>query len=413
MITPSFALTATERVLPRLALDFTTASLDARVTFTRTTNSTNPATYVDSNGVVTAATNNQPRFDYDPVSLVCKGLLIEESRTNKILQSENFSATWTNLRSSNVLSAETSPGGVAAYKLTEDSTASNTHSTSQSITAVTGAHTISVWAKASGRPRIILSALGGTTPRVYGYNLNNGTTFTSIALSGVSTADLPCYIKQYPNGWYLCQMSWTADGQNIIRIYLDDGSAPTYTGDGTSGVYVWGAQLEAGAFPTSYIPTTTTALTRNADVATMTGTNFSDFWNNTEGAFSVFWTQYFLKTTAQIFVFAAQGSLRAPQTTNGSRYYGQTSGNTFALPNISTTAQNGVCVAYQANTAEVISSKASAILTNNASFTGAAPTQFAIGHDGVGTNQISGHFQKILYWPQRLTNAEVQAFSKG
>lgn len=59
MITPYFGLTATERVLPKLALDFTTASLDSRITFTRTTDATHPATYVDSNGYVTSATNNQ------------------------------------------------------------------------------------------------------------------------------------------------------------------------------------------------------------------------------------------------------------------------------------------------------------------------------------------------------------------
>lgn len=91
MITPSFGLTATERVLPRLALDFTTASLDSRITFTRTTGASNPATYIDSFGVITAATNNQPRFDYDPVTLVCKGLLIEESRTNSLLNSDTLS----------------------------------------------------------------------------------------------------------------------------------------------------------------------------------------------------------------------------------------------------------------------------------------------------------------------------------
>jgi len=91
MITPAFGLTATERVLPRLALDFTTASLDPRITFTRTTGASNPATYIDSSGVITAATNNQPRFDYDPVTLVCKGLLIEESRTNSLLNTDLLS----------------------------------------------------------------------------------------------------------------------------------------------------------------------------------------------------------------------------------------------------------------------------------------------------------------------------------
>lgn len=91
MITPAFGLTATERILPRLALDFTTASLDPRITFTRTTGASNPATYIDSSGVITAATNNQPRFDYDPVTLVCKGLLIEESRTNSLLNTDLLS----------------------------------------------------------------------------------------------------------------------------------------------------------------------------------------------------------------------------------------------------------------------------------------------------------------------------------
>ena len=84
MITPSFALTATERVLPRMALDFTTATLDPRVTFTRTGDT---ATVTNSSGVITAINANLPRFDFDPTTLVCKGLLIEEARTNLLLNS--------------------------------------------------------------------------------------------------------------------------------------------------------------------------------------------------------------------------------------------------------------------------------------------------------------------------------------
>ena len=97
MITPSFGLTATERVLPKLALDFTTANLDSRITFTRTTDATHPATYVDGSGYVTSATNNQPRFDYTlATGGACKGLLIEESRTNLVPYSEDFTkSTWT------------------------------------------------------------------------------------------------------------------------------------------------------------------------------------------------------------------------------------------------------------------------------------------------------------------------------
>jgi hypothetical protein len=84
MITASFGLTATERVLPRLALDFTTATLDARVTFTRTGDT---ATVTNSSGVIVGINANLPRFDYDPTTLACKGLLIEDPRTNLLLNS--------------------------------------------------------------------------------------------------------------------------------------------------------------------------------------------------------------------------------------------------------------------------------------------------------------------------------------
>ena len=82
MSTPSLGLASAQTVAPKLALNFATGSLDSRITFTRATSASNPATFVNSSGVLTSATNNQARFDYDPSTLACKGLLIEESRTN-------------------------------------------------------------------------------------------------------------------------------------------------------------------------------------------------------------------------------------------------------------------------------------------------------------------------------------------
>ena len=98
MITPAYSPTATERVLPRLALDFTTASLDPRVTVTRALNT---ATRVNSSGDVEVVSANLPRFDFDPTTLVCKGLLIEETRTNLLRYSEAFdNVYWTPARAS-------------------------------------------------------------------------------------------------------------------------------------------------------------------------------------------------------------------------------------------------------------------------------------------------------------------------
>ena len=121
MITPSYATTATERVLPRMALDFTTGVLDPRVTVTRALNT---ATRVNSSGYVEIVNANLPRFDYDPVTLTPKGLLIEEARTNLLTYSEQFdNAAWGKQGSSVSQNVQTSPdGSVDADKLIEDAT---------------------------------------------------------------------------------------------------------------------------------------------------------------------------------------------------------------------------------------------------------------------------------------------------
>jgi hypothetical protein len=96
------------------------------------------------------------------------------------------------------------------------------------------------------------------------------------------------------NGWYRCQATLTAtataSGDISYRLANTNSafaSGGTYTGNGTSGIYAWGAQLEAGAFPTSYIPTSGSTVTRTADNASMRGENFSSWYNQSEG--SILW----------------------------------------------------------------------------------------------------------------------------
>ena len=335
MITPAFGLTATERVLPRLALDFTTASLDPRVTFTRTTSASNPATYIDSSGVITAATNNQPRFDYDPVTLVCKGLLIEESRTNSLLNSDTLST--------------------------------------QIVTVTAAVRTLSFY---------------GTG---------------SVTLSGAHTAVVA------GTGAYPTRTTYS---------FTPTAGALTLTVAGT----VQYAQLEAGAFATSYIPTTSAALTRNADVATMTGTNFSSWFNQTEGAI----TCQFNRTTAA----PSSSFIRIWEMSDGT-----TSNRMRMMLGVTTTANydctsGGSAVgsmdvgAYTANTNAKITG---AYKTDSfaGSQNGASPTtdtsgiiswtmnQLVFGGNATGGGSyLNGYVQKFFYYPQRLINNEVRAFSK-
>jgi hypothetical protein len=238
--------------------------------------------------VLTTANNNVARFDYDPSTLAAQGLLIEEQRTNSFLQNFDISnASWTKVRATTPGTTTTSPSGGTAQKLVEDSSVSTTHFTRQDV-AVTSAltYTQSVYVKAAERNQIQLAFdtdAGAFTNSAVVFTLSGGG-------SGVIVAGSPTYsITLVGNGWYRCTISQSAaaTATAVFRIYLASGGTAVYTGDGTSGLFIWGAQLEQGAFATSVIPTTTTALTRNADVASMTGTNFSSWYNQTEGTLYV------------------------------------------------------------------------------------------------------------------------------
>jgi len=271
MITPSFSLTATERVLPSLALDFTTGALDPRVTVTRALNT---ATRVNSSGLIEAVNADLPRFDYDPVTLQPKGLLIEEQRINALAYSEELgNAVWTKSNASIVDNSTTSPSGLTNADTLVENTATSTHSI-QSTASVVGTPVVcSFYAKKKERSKV---GFGGAGFNAQGFqavwDLDSGTVFTNIG--GRAS------IQALANGWYRCSVAFTpSNASGSLILLCDDTGSNTYTGDGTSGLFLWGVQTEAGAFLTSYIPTTTTSLTRNADVVTMTGTNFSSWYN--------------------------------------------------------------------------------------------------------------------------------------
>lgn len=426
MITPSYGLTATERVLPKLALDFTTATLDSRITFTRALDT---ATRVNSSGNIESVLANVARFDFDPVTLACKGLLIEESRINIALYSNDFRDTaaagatrpwvWTRATVSSNVVGVTSPDGTEnASKLIEDTTATSTHVLSQNISVTTGvAYTFTQFFKAGERGFARLLT-GGTPFGTNGVTVN----LTTGAIAGtVGTLDSTAVVTAYKNGWFRVSITKTstATGTGVFtaRIALS-ASVDSYTGDGTSGIYVYGGQLEAGAFSTSYIPTVATSVTRNADVATMTGTNFSDWFNASEGTFEV---------TASNF--ASDSTQRRAITANDT-----TNQNIIDISRIGSTAQSrstiltaNVAVFNSLNAAWSLSTTASVVTsykqndfaaclgggTIRTDNTGDVPavTQLQIGNL-LSIQFWCGHIQKVMYWQQRLTNNEVQAFSK-
>lgn len=405
MIIPSFSSTATERVLPRLALDFTTGALDPRVTVTRALNT---ATRVNSSGLIEIVNANLPRFDYDPVTLQPKGLLIEEQRINALAYSEELgNAVWTKSNASIVDNSTTSPSGLTNADTLVENTATSTHMI-QSTASVVGTPVVcSFYAKKKERSKV---GFGGGGFNAQGFqavwDLNNGTVFINIG--GKAS------IQALSNGWYRCSVAFTPSNTSGTLVLLcDDTGSNTYAGDGSSGLYLWGMQTEAGAFATSYIPTTTTSLTRNADVVSMTGTNFSDWWQPTTGGMRVRARQSVITGTRPWMhisdgtadnIISLRGNAADPELyIKATTDQAQIDAGTL----VANTSYNLVGAWNTDNCAAAINGGA-AVTDNSATI----PTvdRMLIGSDGA--NYLNGWGEKISFWPQRITNAETQAFSK-
>ena len=250
------------------------------------------ATRVNSAGLVVSAAINEARIDYNPTTLACSGLLLEEARTNLCIHSENLSAA--NWGKSNVaVTSDTSvaPNGLSTADVVAETAVSGFHLVSTpSMTPASGtAYSISVFLKkgpgATAPDWIILGTSNQFPAFVVAFNVLTGQ-FGNV----VGGASATYKAVQYANGWWRVSIVITASGSSVtppLTIYFSNNtntaSAPSYLGNTTSNVLIWGAQVEVGAFPTSYIPTTTASVTRGADALEITGANFSNFWNQSEG----------------------------------------------------------------------------------------------------------------------------------
>jgi hypothetical protein len=387
---------------PTFLADFANSrQLDPRITFTRASG----GAYFDRLGVLRQAAANQPRFDFDPVTLACRGLLIEEQRTNLFLQSGFAGAasgtpgtaptSWTiqivGAPSTEVLaSVFGSADGAQAVKFNGASGDRAYYVQNVSITSgVTYSLSAEVEA-ASGIPRDVLFVVNGTgAATVLSTNADNPT-------PGRRTLVFTC----------------TSTGTVGLRV----GIGCAFAIAATSSATVSRPQLEAGAFPTSYIPTAASQVTRSADIANITGTNFSSFFNPAEGTF---FADYELgaKNASIGIISASDGA-----TTNviQMRYASGSQAQfsviaasvqvaSLAAIGFSTASRYLRAVAYAENS---FNQSIAGLLPNAEDTSGALPVVngLAIGNE-FGTNLICGHIRRIAYYPKRLTNAELQALS--
>jgi hypothetical protein len=226
------------------------------------------------------ASANVARFDHDPITNESLGLLIEEQRTNLLTYSEDFSnAAWAKYQATITSNTIIAPDGTLTGDKLVEGTTNSYMFVRQTASQVSGTqYTASVYIKAAERSRVqLLIQYAGTGNGYAIFNLSTGAVESAgngLTVSAGSVIDAG-------NGFYRCVLTYTSTttGTGYVRIDLrKENDGLTYTGDGYSGIYIWGAQLEAGAFPTSYIPTVASQVTRSADSASMTGANFSSWY---------------------------------------------------------------------------------------------------------------------------------------
>ena len=223
---------------------------------------TTPSTYYPT----TTAAYYGPRLVYDPVTLASLGILVEEARTNLLLQSQDFATTWTQDAVTVTANSTTSPDGTSnADKVIETATTAN-HRFRQIVTVSNAtAYTYSVFIKAGERTWAFVEVISGATDVFCYVNLSTG------ALGG--TINGTWTVTGVGNGWYRVSCTFTTattTAQAFNQLSTGNG-VTSYAGDGTSGAFFWQAQFELGTGASSPIPTTTAAVTRAADDVALTG----------------------------------------------------------------------------------------------------------------------------------------------
>jgi hypothetical protein len=398
-----------------LRLDFLAGLNDSRITYSGGTNGTR----VNSAGVIVAATT--PRFDYSPAVIGSpRGLLVEEARTNLLTYSQEFdNAAWTKVTANSTVTANatTSPDGTANADAVNSLTASgdNRIVNSAIVPNDSATYTATVYVKqnTSAKVRIDFRLLGGSSLN-YAYALDfasgvfatvGGNTATSFSATAVG------------NGWYRVAITGPNNSSgNVsagISIYggIDAGNAVAI-----GSTYVWGSDLQAGSFPTSYIPTTTAAVTRTADSAVMTGANFSSWYNQSEGTFVIQAISPIVGSNFPRFAEPNDGSSnnRISMFTNPSNV----ARNAVATGGVTQVAMGAsvwtagsaakMAAAYKAN--DFALCFAGGAVDTDTSGTVPTVNQLEIGQS-YGLDQINTHIQQIQFYPRRLSNEQLQALT--
>jgi hypothetical protein len=388
------------------------------------------ATYFDTNGNLVTTSADTPRFDTNPATLAARGILIEQGSANLLLQSQDLNnASWTKNNSSIVNDAVNSPDGTQnADKLIEDLLIFAHRATQSRTVNNTTIYTVSAFVKKAERGfAFLVLGNGGTGFTLTSISIN----LTSGAVSTGTGTPINAFTQTINNGWFRVGFSLAASASasaDIDVMVSTDGvwANRAYAGDNASGIYAWGLQLEStqGNFATSYIPTTTTSVTRNAE--TLSSSNIAFFNPNQGTLYSEIEMPFLVAVSANTRVFA-QIDLTASSSSN--RVSVRTNGSVAAFASsLTISAASILNIAYSTILANTIQKAATAYasgnsigcargtlgtVSNTTYATGLAPDRIVLGQDpAVGYNSyINGWIRVVNFYSARLPNAMLQTLT--
>ena len=362
--------------------------------------------------LLTAAIN-AARFTSNPVSSVSLGLVVEPSSTNLQTYSQDFTnAVWNKSGCSITTAANIAPDGTQTAQLLVENTATNVdHRIRISGITKTANQVLvnEVYIKPYGR-YVILSMENAGTGLYTSFDVVNNlyNDFASGAgwTRGVTT------ITPVGNGWYRCSISGTTDTSLSVnnRIGLSNTypgvAQQTYTGNGYSGVYVWGSQLE-GPVLTSYIPTTTAQVTRAADTPLLA---IDTWYTTTQGTWFAQVNLQSISGTPRIV--GASPSSKAPieiSSQAGAMYDAST---TISTANIFTVNTTQKIASTWSGTSGSICLNAGTVATGSQPNGYANLTNIGIGYNATSNdNYMNGAIANINFYQPLLTSAQLQTLT--
>jgi hypothetical protein len=403
---------------PRVLLDPRASQrIDPRFKYTRDS----IGTFVDSNGIIQTASANEPRFDHNPVTGELLGLLLEEGRSNLVTYSEQFDQSgWQTVRATISPNTILAPDGT----LTGDALIPNTFTSSDGYArqyysvSNSAVYSFSVFVKQKDSyfdyVKLTAAYLGGTAV-VGWFNISPGNGAVG-TVNGGATAT----IQEYPNGWYRCTLTSTSDVNSSSAFVITPATADnssSFSGDSTQGVYIWGAQLEQNAsFATSYIPTTSSTVTRAPDLLSVeaplpaTGSIYIDaralYANENDTLLSLKNDSNNKIDLAYLSNTATYNSLAVIANYDG------VSKSSLPLP-VPTTDRERNIITYGANNYQY-GRDSSRFATSLSSSVPTNLNKLSIGHDAVDpTKAFNGYINTVYAWSGELTPEVAEALVRG